>query len=135
MEFKDFLINETSSYLGERVGDILNALQELIEDGKSMGTRQLVKQSEGIVNQIRNILHTHWGKNQEKHLKKLQKIGVAIMKSIEEKDELIQVLQSCSEELSEISSDLGTPTNKLATPEDKELPADEIEKGVSKPIK
>ena len=68
--FKQYLLNEDRAYFGERIGDVLNAVEDLVDNGNSMGTRQLVKKSEVIVNQIRRILHTNWPKKEEKNLEK-----------------------------------------------------------------
>lgn len=124
MNFKEYLITENLSYFGKRTGDVLNAVQTLTQDGKSMGTRQLVRNSEGIVNQIRNILHSNWNKSEEKYLKLLQKVGVAIMKAIEEKDDLLEILNSSEQELSKMVSDLGVPVNSISTPDDIQQPKD-----------
>jgi hypothetical protein len=110
--FKDYILNEANAYFGERIGDLLNAVQDLVDNGSSMGTRQLVKKSEGIVNQIRRVLHTNWSKKEEKSLEKLQNIGCAISRAIEEKDDLINVLTSIKGNLEELSADLGMPVQK-----------------------
>jgi len=73
IKFKDFLLNESKVQLGRRISDILNAMQDLTQNTKSMGTRQVNKNSEKIVNQIRRILHTNWPKVKEDNLKPLQK--------------------------------------------------------------
>jgi hypothetical protein len=120
MQFRNFLLNEDHAYLGQRVGDILNALHDLTENGQHMGTRLLMLQAEGIVQQIRRILHTHWEKSEMKYLPILQKVGVAIMKSIDgknrEKTDLLEILQGAQSEIEKMSSDLGTPLNNLASP-------------------
>lgn len=113
MDFKNFLILEQREYLGEKVGDILTSVHELLSSEKQIGARQLVNNSENIVNQIRKILHSSWQKSERKFLKKLQKCGVAIMKAIEEKDDLKEILNSVSAELENITSKIGTPINKL----------------------
>ena len=129
IEFKSFLLNEDKAYLGQKIGDILNALQELAENGKAMGTRQLIKNSEAIVNQVRRVLHSDWQKEEEKYLKPMQKVAVAIMRAIEEKDDLQSILSSASEELGKVHSDLGAPALSLGTPDDKlDSPDDEGEK-------
>ena len=117
MLFKEFILNEDKAYFGEKVGDILNSLHDLVENGKNMGGRNLIKSSEEVVNQIRGILHSHWGKDEQKHLKKLQKVGVAIMRAIEEKDDLAEILPGCAEEIEQISQKIGAPMNDLAAPE------------------
>ena len=112
IDFRDYLLNEDRAYFGERIGDLLNAVQDLVDNGASMGTRQLVKKSEGIVNQIRRIVHTNWPKKEEKNLEKLQDIGCAISRAIEEKDDLINVLTSIKGSLEELSADLGMPVQQ-----------------------
>ena len=46
-DFKGFILNEGRAYLGIRIGDILNAIQDLEQNAKGMGTRQMVKNAEG----------------------------------------------------------------------------------------
>ena len=81
-KFKQFLINEQSSYLGKRVGDVLTAMQDTQDHLPNLGARHLTKIAEDIVNQIRKILHGSWSPKNQNELKELQKIGVAIMKTI-----------------------------------------------------
>ena len=117
MNFKYFLLNEGRAYLGIRLGDILNATQDLEQNAKSMGSRQLVSNAEGIVNQIRRVLHTHWDKQEEESLKKLQKAAVALARAIEEKDDLLNTLTAVKGELEELVGDLGQPIGELGKPE------------------
>lgn len=121
ISFKDFILNENKYYLGNQIGDVLTAVQELEQNSEGMGTRQVLANSERILNQIRGILHNNWSEKEKKHLKDIQKVGVAIAKTIEEKDDLVQLLPKISAELQKISKDLGTPVNTIGTPsEDKE---------------
>jgi hypothetical protein len=113
MEFKDFLINENKGYFTQKVSDILSALQDLNDSAENMGVRHLVSNAETIVNQIRRIIHTHWPQSEEDKLTVLQKCGVAIMKAIEEKDDLKAVLQACQQNIEEISGEEGKPVNRL----------------------
>lgn len=115
MRFKLFLLNEQQAYLGQKVGDILTATQELRDDVKNMGSRDLIRFSERIVNNIRRILHSNWPKEEKKHLAVLQKVGVALMKAIEEKDDLASVISGSASTLEKLVSDLGIPIHKLAT--------------------
>jgi len=115
--FKTFLLNEDAAYLGQRVGDILNATQELADQGPSMGTRHQVKNAETIVNQIRRVLHSGWRKEDDPHLKVLQKVGVAIMRAIEEKDDLMGIVQSVNQELTKLAGEIGSPQHSLGAPE------------------
>jgi len=113
LHFKGFILNEARAYLGIRIGDILNAVQDLQQNAKSMGTRQLVKNTEGVVNQIRIILHSHWDKEEQTALKRLQKSGVALARAIEEKDDLESILTGVKGELEELAGDLGQPIGEL----------------------
>lgn len=119
MKFKEFLLNESTAYFGERIGDILNALNDLEENGRSTGVRYQVRSSEQIVNQIRQILHSNWSDKEKKYLEKLQMVGVAICRAIDEKDDLSDVLSASRHELEQISAKLGTPVNSLGNEEEK----------------
>jgi|FreactcultureFD7_1027221.scaffolds.fasta_scaffold25556_2 hypothetical protein len=115
MRFKEFILNESQAYLAQKVGDILTAAQELRDDSKNMGSRDLVRFSERIVNQIRRVLHSNWPREEKKHLITLQKVGVALMKSIEDKDDLSGTISGSTEALEKLVSDLGVPIHKMAT--------------------
>lgn len=128
--FKTFLLNEQSAYLGQKVGDILTAVQELRDDSKNMGTRDLIRYSERIVNQIRRILHSNWPREETKNLKVLQKIGVAFMNSIEKKDNLAGKISGAASDLEKLVAKLGMPVNKLAATEQPEAES-ATEKGTS----
>jgi hypothetical protein len=73
-----------------------------------MGSRQIIRLCDDIVNQIRKILHNQWSPSQRKHLIPLQKIAVAIKKTIEDKGNLRELIPSAIEELELVSSKLGT---------------------------
>jgi hypothetical protein len=127
IQFKDFLLNEDKAYLGQRIGNILSALQDLVQNAKGMGTRHLVQSSETIINQIRRILHTHWPQEHEDGLKRLQKVAVAISKAIEDQDDLEGILQSGSQELEGLLGDMDTPVNQLTSPPEEEQPKEPAE--------
>ncbi len=122
MHFKEFILNENRAYFGQRVGDILNAVADLDDNGKSMGVRQTVRNAEAIVNQIRRILHTNWPRQEQKNLKKLQNAAVAIAKCIDpqvskaEKDDIYDVIASVKSQLDELSGKLGVPLNPSEPP-------------------
>lgn len=103
MRFKDYLLAESDKHLDQRLADILSAIQDLNDSAENMGARHLVSNSEKIVNQIRRVIHTHWPEREEQRLKTLQKCGAAIMRAIEEKDDLESVLKDCQSNLEEIS--------------------------------
>ena len=115
MEFKKFILNENKAYLGEKIGDILSALHNLKEVSPNLGNKQISSMAYNIVNQIRRILHSDWPGN-KKSLEKLQKVGTSIMKSIEEKQDLLETIEGSIQEMEELSADLGVPVNTAATP-------------------
>jgi hypothetical protein len=117
LEFSQFLLNENKTYLGEKVGDILNAVHDLEEDGLKLGARQLMDFSEKVVSLIRRILHSSWPQSEHKYLKSLQKVGVALSKAIEEKGDLKELIPSVRQELEQLSGKLGTPINTMGSPE------------------
>ena len=119
LEFRLELLTEDKSYLGKRVGDILNGLQDLEQNAQNMGTREQTDNAEAIVNQIRRILHTNWPRDDRKHLEALQKVGVAIMRSIEEKGDLPTVISDSGKEIQKVLEKLGVTVNDLGSPEAK----------------
>lgn len=116
MSFKIFILNEESRYLGNKVGDVLTAAQEIEQDIENLGSRHLNRLADNIVNQIRKILHSNWSNKSEKHLQKLQRVAVAIKKTIEEKGDLKQILPAAVQELQNISGKLGVKVNNLQAP-------------------
>jgi hypothetical protein len=137
MRFKQFILNEATAYLGQKVGDILTAAQELRDDANNMGTRDLTRFAERIVNQIRRILHSNWPREEKKHLLSLQKVGVALMKSIEDKDDLPGTIAGSVTALEKLVADLGIPIHKLATsdkaPEEDDSGVDKSQKNQAAP--
>ncbi len=115
--FKYFLLNEDATYLGHRVGDVVTAMQELEQDLPGMGTRHIARVAEEICNQIRKILHSQWSPRHQKDLKDLQKIGVALMKCIDQKGDLKELVPAATQALGEISGRLGVKVNDLQAPE------------------
>ncbi len=125
INFRNFLLNEDKYYLGQRVGDVLTALQDLQQNGESMGRRQMTANAQRIVDQIRSVLHSNWSKKEEKYLKSIQKAGVAIARAIEENDDLEEVLPTATKELEQVVSQMGVPVNSLATPPEETEPGAE----------
>jgi hypothetical protein len=123
MRFKEFLLNEGKVYLGSKIGEILSAVQSLEEDEAGMGAREYVRFCEKVVVAIRRILHSDWTQKEYKYLKSLQKVGVAIMRAIEKKDDLKEVMKTSRQELEKISAELGLPVNQIGGQE-AELPED-----------
>lgn len=133
IRFKQFILNESQAYLGQKVGDILTAVQDLRDDAGNMGARDLTRFSERIVNQIRRILHSNWPREEKKHLVVLQKVAVALMKSIEEKDDLPGTIAGAASSLEKLVADLGVPIHKLAATDN--APDTEEDAGTTGPEK
>jgi len=114
MEFKSFVFKEAEDYFTQRTSDILNALQDLNDAADDMGTRHLVSNAQTIVNQMRRIIHTHWSQSERPSLEVLQKCAVAIMKAIDQKDDLKGVLKACQSHVESLTGRRQKPVNKLA---------------------
>lgn len=117
MDFKSFLLFEQKEYLADKVNDVLTGIHELLAAKKQMGAKQMVKSAETVANQIRKILHTSWPRSEHKHLKVLQKCGVALMRSIDDKGDFPEIFNSVRAELEKLSHQLRVPVNKLGTKE------------------
>lgn len=116
-KFKVFLLNEEKNYLGRKVAGVLTPMQELQDDMQNMGARHLVRTAEKLVNDIRKILHGHWEQRQQQYLKELQKVAVAIQKTIDEKGDLREIIPSATQSLQTLSGKLGVKVNNLQGPE------------------
>jgi hypothetical protein len=114
--FKDFLINEDKSYLGNKIGDILTGIQDLQGDMENLGTRYISRKSEEIVNQIRWVLHGQWDAKHQVILKELQRSAVAIQKTIEDRGDLKQVIPAVAQSLQNLSGKLKVKVNSLEAP-------------------
>jgi len=124
--FKEFILNESKQFFATQCGDILNAIQNLEEEADYIGTRNLVRYSQNIANNIRNLIHSHWSDDLSDNLKQLQIVGVAILKSIEESSELLETIKSARASLEELVKKLGVPINNVGVPE-KESKPQEVE--------
>ena len=120
MEFKTYLLNEQQikqdddkKYFGQRIGDVLTAIHDIEEDGKAIGNRKMTKATLRIVNQIRTILHDQWGSVVDPFLPVLQRCGVALMKAIDEKGDVVETLASAGDELESLLNQLGVPINQI----------------------
>jgi hypothetical protein len=116
MNFKTFLITENKEYLGQKVGDLLSALQDLEQNLASTGTRDAASQADLIVSQIRRVLHSDWDKSNRQSLAVLQKVAVALTKSIEEEGDVREIIPIAARELEGMLQKMGVPANKLAAP-------------------
>lgn len=115
MRFKSFVLREAEDYFVQRVSDILSALQDLNDAAEDMGARHLVSNAQTIVNQIRRIIHTHWPQSEKPSLETLQKCAVAIMKAIDQKDDLKGVLKACQSHMEALAGRQEKPSNNIAS--------------------
>lgn len=113
MKFKEFVIKENAMYFGQKVSNILSAMQDLNETLSTMGTKHIVSNSQNIVNQIRRIIHTKWSDKEERDLLVLQRCAVSIMRAIEEKDDLKSILQACEQQIEEVLSRYDVANNNI----------------------
>lgn len=115
INFKDYLLVENKVLFSQRLGDIMNGLQELISNPVSVGKDKAAKT---IADQIRSkILRTKWPSSLEENLKTLQTCAANILMSLdpkkENRPELDVVLQTCLKVLQQMSSTLEAPINNL----------------------
>jgi len=113
MKFKEFLMTESNQYFANKLSNILNALQDLNDTSDDIGAKHLVSNAQTIVNQLRRIIHTQWKQSEMPYVKTLQKCGVAIMKAIEEKNDLKGVLKACQSHIESIVNKQDTPLNNV----------------------
>lgn len=125
--FKAFLLTEEKVYLGQKIGDILTALQQLRDDSPNMGKRHLIRLITNIVKQIRRVLHGSWTYEEEKYLKQLQKVGVGLMRGLDTNEDLIQLIASCADVLEKLSGQIDMPINNLAAPSSNDMNDDDEE--------
>lgn len=113
--FKAFLLNEENQYFGAKVGDVLAAVQELSQDAQNMNSRHLTRLVTQVVNQIRAILRSRWSIRQRPRLERLQRDGVALLKSLDGELDIVPTLASVSYDLASLMGDLKTPINQTGT--------------------
>jgi uncharacterized protein YbcI len=128
MRFKSFLLNEEKAHLGHKLGDVLTAVQSLQDDLGGIGVRQTAKLCEEIVNQLRKILHGQWTVRQSQHLKMVQKIAVALMKAIDEKDDLKQIVPMIGQSLQDLLGEIGTKVNDITSVPQEDVSQDQFQK-------
>ena len=133
MNFKQFLINEDTRDLANRIGDIYNALQNLGDIAQKKGKATIVA-TQNIVGQIRKIIRSMDVKEHKEHLEKLSNIGVMLLKSIDGKNDisLEDALSKSNMAIKNIVNKLGSPINDIASADIQKTKDD---KGTSDKIK
>ena len=61
MKFREFLLNEDSKYLSEKIGGILSILHATQEDKDGLGSRDIETYAQKVINQIKPILNISKG--------------------------------------------------------------------------
>lgn len=121
MRFKNFL-NEDNNYYNVKIGDILNALQNISQDIGVLDKKSSETALVSVVNQIRPLLKNNINKN---YAPILQKIAVFIMNGLEKNTDLKLIVDSCIESLSSVLSKSKLPIDKLNKVKDFDLPPSE----------
>ncbi len=113
LNFRRFIVLENLQLLGDKIGTLLKNLQELQENYKDIGMVTTCNTIEVMISDIQSILRGHWDSSSKKHFKELQKVGIALSKLLEEKDDFEKVLTDCVEEVKAIATKLNVPLNDL----------------------
>lgn len=114
MNFKDFLC-ENKNYLAQQIGTVLSATQDL-EQNTQMSNRDYLKHSAKIRDQIRQLIRNRWQDSEIKFVKMLQKPACALAKTIDNKENLKELIPEVSKSLAEIIEKMGVPINNLTPP-------------------
>jgi hypothetical protein len=125
MKFREFLLNEDSKYLSEKIGGILSILHATQEDKDGLGSRDIETYAQKVINQIKPILNISKGSKDVQ--RSLQKVAVAISIAMEEKkgDELLDIMSKSSQIIEKLLSDMGSPIQDLGTPPEAGKPQDQ----------
>jgi hypothetical protein len=121
MKFKEFLIKENEdNYLEVKIGDILSALQNMLEDSGVMSKKDVSDNLVSVANKIKPLLNS--GNKNLKALKTLQKVAVAIYSGVDNGEDPKTIIQICTTELESLLSGSGSTINKINRKETKGLP-------------
>ena len=114
MGFKQFLITENKKFLGKKLSDVLNSLNDIQQDAPNLGQRHLVRLAEKEVNNLRSILKKSWSEPiTQNYLPDIQRIAFNLAKTIEDKGDLKDMLPQALQELQTVSGRLGVKQNEL----------------------
>ena len=121
MRFKEFLLKENEdNYLEVKIGDILSALQNMLEDSGVMSKKDTNDNLVSVANKIKPLLNS--GNKNLKALKTLQKVAVAIYSGVDNGDDPKNIIQICTTELESLLSGSGSTINKINKKETEGLP-------------
>ena len=121
MRFKEFLLKENEdNYLEVKIGDILSALQNMLEDSGVMSKKDVSDNLVSVANKIKPLLNS--GNKNLKALKTLQKVAVAIYSGVDNGEDPKTIIQICTTELESLLSGSGSTINKINRKETEGLP-------------
>jgi cell division protein YceG involved in septum cleavage len=121
MRFKEFLLKENEdNYLEVKIGDILSALQNMLEDSGVMSKKDVSDNLVSVANKIKPLLNS--GNKNLKALKTLQKVAVAIYSGVDNGDDPKTIIKTCTTELESLLSGSGSTINKINRKETEGLP-------------
>lgn len=134
MQFREYLLNEDSAYLNQKIGDILSILHATEEDKDGLGSRDISKDAQKVINQIKPILNAP--KSPKDVKKALQKVAVALSKTMEDSngDELLDIMSKSSKIIQNLLSDIGAPIQDLGTPPEAEVPQQDQDSALQPPV-
>ena len=112
-----FLLNEDKNHLGNRVNNILTSMQDLHDDMENLGTRHFNRLVDELVNEMRKVLHGEWSARNQKFLSDLQKVAVALKKTLEDKGDLKEIFPAALQSLQNLAGKLGVKVNDVQAPE------------------
>lgn len=114
MQFKQYLLTESKQVFSNKIGNLLNGLQTLKDDIPHMGMTERSKYVKDLVNQIRRILKDRFDDTLLGEMKVLQKIGVSLMRGLEESNiDLKQILVASISEVEKLLDKLRKPINNV----------------------
>ena len=121
MRFKEFLLKENEdNYLEVKIGDILSALQNMLEDSGVMSKKDTSDHLVSVANKIKPLLNS--GNKNLNTLRTLQKVAVAIYSGVENGDDPKSIIKTCTTELESLLSGSGSTINKINKKETEGLP-------------
>ena len=112
-----YLLNEDKSHLGHRVNDILTSMQDLQDDMDNLGTRHFNRLVDELVNEIRKVLHGQWNSQNHGFLGDLQKVAVALKKTLEDKGDMKEIFPAAVQTMQGLAGKLGVKVNDMEAPE------------------
>lgn len=117
MNFKQFLLTEDKSDLGLKIGNIVNAIDDISKDIDHKGQKLNVF-ADDIIVRVKSILRTDWPSELIQYLKQIRSALIIVCKSMDgsNKTPLPEAMVSFSKQLKKIADGLGAPLTDIGTP-------------------